>query len=77
MMPKLHLCITMVLIELGNAVVTIKMGILLSGDGWQSGNDSYPAAGIAIQELEDQSQTWDEGMSHITLQCVGTRLLAN
>ncbi|XP_063683500.1 atrial natriuretic peptide receptor 2-like isoform X1 [Bolinopsis microptera] len=40
-------------------VVTIRMGILLSGDGWKTGNDSYPAAEIAIKDLEEYSKSWD------------------
>ena len=42
-----------------NTPVTIKMGILLSGNGWKTGNDSYPAVPVAIKDLEEKSKTWD------------------
>ncbi|KAL5268537.1 hypothetical protein ACHWQZ_G002422 [Mnemiopsis leidyi] len=42
-----------------NTPVTIKMGILLSGNGWKTGNDSYPAVAVAIKDLEEKSKTWD------------------
>ena len=60
--------------------VTIKMGILLSGNGWKTGNDSYPAAEIAIKDLEEYSQSWDRRKFlayFLEFQCHKTNILNN
>ena len=58
-----HMMLVLVLSGLtmtdGIETVKIKMGILLSGNGWKTGNDSYPAVKVAVKDLEEYSKSWD------------------
>lgn len=38
---------------LAGTTVSVKMGILLAGSAYSSGNDTFPAALVAIEEIKN------------------------